>query len=427
LTDVQPRIGFAYSPIKDGHTVIRGGFGIYYGIPDANLVFNESLAPPYEYEAVDINLPPTVPLGQPLHDTDFFLPGGGVGAVASIGTDPRNREPREYQWTLSVQHQLTPNLLFALEYVGNHGLKLPLGFYANQAQLPDASQLSTLLATPALDSSLAQARAPYRNVGLTYVDMSNIGTSSYNALNVRAEGRFGKRLNFSAVYTWSKALDDASSEQDYPAFTYDLALNKSYSIYDHPQRFVASWVYDLPIGDTVLRPDNKVLRGLVAGWESSGVATFEAGPPYSVEMGADTSFRGGSVTYPNLVGPLVHSDIRKTHGIYLTPGNFVAPPFGQLGTVRRNAFHGPGINNFDLGMLRNIPLHENISLQLRGELFNAFNHAQFQMPDAYLANAILPPSGASTEPSIGYVPSSQFGRVGASADRVVQIAAKVVF
>jgi hypothetical protein len=132
--------------------------------------------------------------------------------------------------------------------------------------------------------------------------------------------------------------------------------------------------------------------------------------------------------YPNLVGPLVHNDIRKTFGTYLTPQNFVAPPFGQLGTVRRNAFHGPGENNFDLGLLKNIRLHDDSHwLQLRGELFNAFNHGQFQMLNAPLADAILPPSGGATVPTIQYYQSSVFGRANALPSRIIQIAVKVIF
>jgi hypothetical protein len=427
LTGVQPRIGFAYSPPNNDKTVISAGFGIYYGIQDEITLFSESLAPPYAYEVLQVNLPPTVPLGQPIHDNDFYLPSAAVGA-ASEGYDPRNRDPREYQWALRVQHELTKNLLFVVDYVGNHGVKLPLAYYVNQAQLPNANQLGTLLATPSLDYPLAQGRAPYPSVGITYLDDSNIGTSSYNAFNATAEGRFGQRLNFSAVYTFSKALDNASSEQDFPSYSYDLRLNKSYSIYDHPQRFVASWVYKPPIGDTFLRPENKFLRSILAWWEISGVATFEGGPPYNVVMGVDTSLRGNQVVYPNLVGPLVHNDIRKTFGTYLTPQNFVAPPFGQLGTVRRNAFHGPGENNFDLGLLKNIRLHDDSHwLQLRGELFNAFNHGQFQMLNAPLADAILPPSGGATVPTIQYYQSSVFGRANALPSRIIQIAVKVIF
>lgn len=186
---------------------------------------------------------------------------------------------------------------------------------------------------------------------------------------------------------------------------------------------VASWVYDLPFGEnTVSR-----WKTLLAGWEFTGIGTFEAGPPYSISMGVDTAFIGAAVTvYPDLAGPLVYENVRASNGIYLSPTNFVAPPFGQYGTLTRNQFHGPGLDNFDLGLIKNLPLAERLHLQLRGELFNAFNHAQFQFAGSSLANSISTPAGA-TMPVINYVDPSEFGRVTAWPSRVVQFAAKLIW
>ena len=77
----------------------------------------------------------------------------------------------------------------------------------------------------------------------------------------------------------------------------------------------------------------------------------------------------------------VFDDIRASGGIYLTPANFVAPPFGELGALARNAFHGPGVNNFDMGAIKNVAVGDRAHLQLRGEFFNTFNHPQFAIPD----------------------------------------------
>ncbi|MGH9610234.1 MAG: hypothetical protein ACRD34_11240, partial [Bryobacteraceae bacterium] len=105
----------------------------------------------------------------------------------------------------------------------------------------------------------------------------------------------------------------------------------------------------------------------------------------------------------------------------LTPQNFTAPPFGTLGTLARNAFHGPGLSNFDLGILKNIPITERVHAQFRGELFNAFNHAQFAFGGSSLASSIATPA------AVQYFDPSQFGRASARAPRIVQLALKLIW
>lgn len=418
--DFQPRVGLAYRPFNDNRTALRAGFGVYYALQDANSLALEMLSPPFSYQAAILNLPPNVPAGQPLHDTQFF-PSAPPNGIATEGDDPRNRDPRIYEWTASVERQVGKGLLFAAEYLGNHGVKNPLTVLVNEPSLPNAQQLAALEANPSADSAMATARAPFPNVSLAYQYIENEAQSWYQALNLRSEGRIGNRLTLSAVYTWSKALDMASAEQQLPAVTSNLGLGKSYSDYDHPQRFVASWVYDLPFGE-------RRWKQLAGGWELTGIATFEAGPPYSVNLGVDTAFVGGSApTYPDLIGPLVHDDIRHSNGIYLTPTSFVAPPFGTFGELPRNAFHGPGVNNFNLGALKNVRLGERLSVQLRGEFFNAFNHAQFAFAGSTLATSIAAPAAGQTLPQITYTAPSEFGRVAARDPRIIQFGLKLVW
>jgi hypothetical protein len=104
----------------------------------------------------------------------------------------------------------------------------------------------------------------------------------------------------------------------------------------------------------------------------------------------------------------------------LTPANFIAPPFGAYGELARNTFHGPGVNNFNLGLLKNVRLRERLAVQLRGEFFNAFNHAQFAFAGSALATSI-------SAPVISYVAPSQFGRATARDPRIVQFGLKLVW
>jgi len=290
--------------------------------------------------------------------------------------------------------------------------------------------LAQLEANPNLNYSMALARLPMPNIALSYGLNDNDADSWYEALNIKAEGRFRQRLNFTAAYTWSKALDEASEENTIAAATvYNLKLAKSYAEFDHPNRFVGSGVYDLPLGEQFLVPRNAALKKLAAGWEVTGIATFEAGPPYTVYFGPDTTFRGGGASvFPTMTGPAVYSNIRATNGIYMTPQNFGAPAFGALnGMIARNYFHGPGINNFDIGLFKNTTVTERVKVQFRAEFFNAFNHAQFNIGNQTLAYGMLPPSGTETLPQIQYYPASSFGRASADPGRIIQFGLKLIF
>jgi len=204
--DFMPRFGFAYRPFNNNRTAIRGGFGIFFAVPDSSSILNMAASPPYYFISTYTNLLfPKAPLS-----IDKFFPLPSPGQAGSQGVDPRLRDPRYYQWTFGVQQQLSGRMMVSAEYIGNRGLKLPIAMPINEPSLPNATQLAALLATPSLSTTMANQRRPWQGIPLGYTYTQSIANSWYNALNLRAEGRFSSKLTFSGLYTFSKTLDQSS-------------------------------------------------------------------------------------------------------------------------------------------------------------------------------------------------------------------------
>jgi len=216
-------------------------------------------------------------------------------------------------------------------------------------------------------------------------------------------------------YTYSKSIDQASNLGD-QVDPFDPNLSRGLSSFDMRQNFVASYSYKLPF--------EHLLRGhkrWVEGWSISGITRFSTGLPVTFYNYEDTSLLG---TQGNGINNLAVDELEYTSGPldlnhnprngnpYFNASLFSLPPLGSPGNSGRRLFSGPGIENFDLTLQKNLKLTESKSLDLRIEAFNAFNHAQF-----YGANSVD-----------GNIASTTFGRiVSAAPPRLIQIVAKIVF
>jgi len=186
---------------------------------------------------------------------------------------------------------------------------------------------------------------------------------------------------------------------------------RSLSAFDVRHNFVISYDYQLPF-DRLGGPSR-----LVKGWRSSGITRFATGLPLTLTESDDRSLLGtrsaGAISLPVDApnfnpGPLNIADPR-TGLPYFNTSLFRPENLGQLGTARRRFFSGPGLNNWDIALLKDTMLKEGMNLEFRAESFNAFNHAQFGSPD-------------------GNVNSSSFGLITkANAPRIMQLSLKLLF
>jgi len=456
-----PRVGLAYSPSSDsglvkaltggpGRTSIRAGWGKFYATFEGATNFNEigdapfgifygSPVPP-EFKTPFIDRATgniegqRFPVALPTTDTPInwanFLP---------IGTSPafyyKNVLPYTEEYQLSVQRQLAPTTLLTLSYVGTQGHHLLSSLEANPGNpalclsVSQASQVTDNTVCgpggengvyhPVGGGTINSTRGPFGAAFSSDGYFISIGDSNYNSLQVSLQQRIS-RLEFLAGYTYGKSLDNGSGygEQINPL---DHNL-KSLSSFDVRHNFVVSYDYRLPI-DLLHGPSR-----LVKGWRLSGITRFSTGQPVTLIETDDNSLLGTSsagaiglpVDTPNYTpGSLSITDPRSGKP-YFNTSLFSPEGLGTLGTARRRFFGGPGLNNWDIALLKDTAVTERVNAEFRVELFNAFNHAQFGQPDGNVNDTL------TVSPDTGRF--TGFGTIStANPPRIMQLSLKLLF
>jgi hypothetical protein len=241
-----------------------------------------------------------------------------------------------------------------------------------------------------------------------------IASSNYNAFEAMLEKRFSKGLQFQAAYTFSRSIDQASSfEETLDPFSFDSS--RALSLFNSAQRFVISYFWDLPI------PKHSGWVGkLVNDWAVSGITSFQSGFPIrlsndSINSSTDSelinSFFFVGTEAPQRVAPFTTLNPKTNGGYWFNGSDFASPPLGQFNTgTQRTICCGPGLNNTDFAVHKQIAITESKYFQFRGEIFNIANHTQFTNPDGNLGDGAL------------------FGKITSARDpRLVQFALKLFF
>ncbi|MGH9342379.1 MAG: TonB-dependent receptor domain-containing protein [Terriglobia bacterium] len=399
-----PRVGLAWRPFGQ-KTSVRASYGIYWLVPDWNMDQQKILTPD--------NYPKYLYTGTaaapPMSLDDAFPATTLASALIESGDTeyPYNRMPYAEQYGLTIEHQVSPNLLVEVAYDGSNSHHMVQRTAINPAS-PDPTGLIPLT-----------QRVPYPLFSGGITANMEQGNATYNALTVSVNKRFSRGVSFMAGYTYSKSMDDGTPDSEVE-FPYNIRLNHAPSTFNVPQRLVMSWVYQLPVGrgrHFMTNPSSRLVDSFLGGWQVSGIATFDdgigltPGTAYAVNMG------GRIPIVPNRIGPVNDAALRGD--IRGLPGGVVGPYFNtsdiaaQVGNVQGNAGRdfiiAPGINNWDLSLFKSLRLGEQKSLQIRSDFFNAFNHTQF-----------LPPNVTIGSSSFGYIS-------GAREARGIQFSLKFLF
>ena len=388
-TPFAPRIGFAYRPFGGDKMVFRGGYGIFYDSSESREIDDSGDLYPY-ISRTSINqsvgttpLLTTNQLFPPLTTPGPAVPADNTFIAVIISEHVRN--PYVQQWNFSIQRELTPNTKLEVYYLGTKGTHLLQRRNIAQALPPtDPNNPGTVL-----------SRRPYPNFS-TYIDSDWSGYSSYNSFNAKLEHSF-KGLMVTATYTWAKSLDDKSSiaalgntDAGWQGFlnNHNTRLDYGLSDFDVPQRFVASFVYNLPVGrgQKFASNVNRATELAVGGWQVNGIVTLQKGFPYSISAADANGLLDAYYNRANVVGNPFPSGFNQNITHWFNTAAFTQPQAGVFGDIGRNVYTGPGLSNFDLSLFKNLNFTERARLQLRLETFNTINHAQWSAPNYNLTS-----------------------------------------
>jgi carboxypeptidase family protein len=463
--DFGPRVGLAYSPEGKegtllgkilggpGKTSVRVGFGMNYtaiealtvGILAGNAPFGitySSPAPPlfatpFISASTGQNQGQPFPVALVTQTASIGNPNSSVNwsqyePISGIpGYSASNRIPYVDEYIFSLERQLGGNTVLSVSYVGTQAHRLLVMVEAN----PGDPGLCLSLSHPNQVAPGSPTCGPFREsntftrvsgqmingtrgpMGFNFgsdTNQATVGNSNYNSLELSLRHTSG-RLELSAGYTYGKALDESSNlgEEVNPI---NPALSYALSSFDIRQNFVVSYNYKLPF-ENLFHATNRWTQG----WELSGISHFSSGLPVTLVNYGDNSLLGAEpnginnygIDEPDYTGgPLDLNSNPRNGRSYFNTSQFSDNALGTPGTATRRFFSGPGLDNYDMALLKTVALTESKSLQFRLEGFNIFNHAQFFGPQSV--------DGNIGSPSFGQV-------VSANPPRLIQLGAKVLF
>ena len=381
-----PRFGFAVDLFGSGRITLRGGAALIYETPStvASATFMD--APPFSlapatgstqfaspWTSARVN-----PIPQPF-PWRAVQPGDryDFSRIAPIGLgvfDPAFVTPYAMQWDLQTQFQVSPQWMLEIGYVGSRG-----------AHLFNQRSLNPAIPGPGATSGNTDLRRLLNRGGAAVfgqiTSFLTDASSSYHSLQTTLSRQLTRGLQTSAAYTWGHAIDNASATNiNQPRLVAGLPggrADRGNSTHDVRHRLVLTGLYER------------------RGWSVSALSTFQTGLPFNILEYDDRCLCDGGNQRPDYIGgPVQFYDPRSTSAVPGVPNAWFDPRSlrrvgmgatweqgaGRFGTLGRNPFRGPGLNNWDIALARRFRIAERHSVQLRAEFFNAFNHAQFANP-----------------------------------------------
>jgi hypothetical protein len=427
-----PRFGFAYDVTGKGSFIARGGYGIFYYQPSGTHIlgpymgFNSTSS----YTAFNAQPAFTLANGVPFIVEPLGPRGGDgtfLGSSASF-QETNRRIPYVQQWNFGLQHALPGNSVIEASYAGNHGLhQSSSGYNLNQL---DPQYLSLGFA---LDDQVAN---PFASLGIfgptisrqqsllpfpayTSVNMQfpGFGNSNYHSLLLRFERRYSNGLSYLVSFTGAKMIGDMATRNSAWLSSgldsgcgqnalYDRRSCRSIEPLDISRRLVASFVYDLPFGKGQRFLTSGIGSAIFGGWQLNGIYEARTGTPLIIR-GANNR----AADRPDYLRSAKLSPDERNEYRWFDTSAFAQPAMFTFGNAPKTLpdVRGPGYQSLDAAILKNVPLKEALTLQIRADAFNAFNQTNLNLPNTTFT-------------------SGSFGQITSAGDaRIMQLSLKLLW
>ena len=398
-----PRIGLAWAPrALDGRTVIRSGFGVFYG---EGQIGNQ--LSPTENEAVRVQFNGALPSNVAFSDLlGVAFPSGVAVTTAPLNLERNRKDMYTSQWSLSVQQALSGGFIAEADYIGTKGSQLFERTYLN-----------------AIDP-VTRVR-PYPQFGLLPV-RANGNDSTFQGMILSLRRQTSAGLTMAANYEWSHAIDNDTAggdDADYPQNVGCRSCEKSNSDFDVRHNFTVNAVYELPVG-----PGKRFMNhggfaaAVVGGWQLSALSTARTGRPITITVSRATGdLPDGNVTSPqrpNVVLNAIQTAAIQNASSWLNLAAFTVPQAGTWGNLGRNSVTGPDAFNVDASLTKRNRVTERTSLDFRFEVYNIANNPKFANPTANI----------SAPATFGRITAlANTGPTGSGTARQIEFAARLSF
>jgi len=381
LKNLDPRVGIVWDPFADHKTSVHAGAGVFHDLIQVRNYHPAYIfASPYQ-TALSLCVFGGPPCSYPTPFLGITVPIPTIGEALEYNP---GTTPFVLQYNVGIQREIFHNTVLSVAYVGSRGYNL---FVQNDLNpiipVTDKNGQRNFIGTDPGQPDNVPAIRKNPNLGSLAFNVPD-GSSWYNSLQIYLTRNLSKDLQVQTTYTYSKCMDYGSIAFGLEAFNslsqarsdpYNLSLDKGVCDFDVKHNFVANALYILPFSG----------NRLVSGWQLGGIITARSGTPFGLQIPFDNvglnNPAGQPSERPNLVPGRSNNPVIGRLDQWCDATAFSLPPPGELGDLGRNTLVGPRFLDFDLSLIKNTQLQENVNVEFRVETFNLLNHPNFGLPN----------------------------------------------